>query len=38
MFNVTCDNQNYQNLDLAEHEQSNLNIIAKVKHVITEPR
>ena len=37
MFNITCDNSNYQNLDLTEHEQSNLDIIAKVKHVITEP-
>jgi len=38
MFKITCDNQNYQNLDLTENEQSNLNIIAKVKHVVTEPK
>ena len=37
MFNITCDNPNYQNLDLTENEKSNLDIIAKVKHVITEP-
>ena len=37
-FNVICDNPKYQNLDLIKHEQSNLNIIAKVKHVITEPK
>ena len=36
-FNVTCDNSNYKNYDLSEDEQSNLDIIAKVKHVITEP-
>jgi len=38
IYNITCDNPNYQNLALTEHEQSNLDIIAKVKHVVTEPK
>ena len=38
LYNVTSDNPNYQNLNLTAQEQSNLEIVAKVKHVVTEPK
>ena len=37
-YTVTCDNPNYQTLNLTNKEQNELNIIAKVKYVITEPK
>lgn len=38
LYNVTSDNPNYQNFNLTEQEQSTLEIVAKVKHVVTEPK